>query len=220
MSNNIINFSRSLNTVNSKPAAQVLPHHVPGASNGLNNKFPQIPPHSTSDGRRKKDAKSRSIEPNIQEMPGETGGHSYRVQIRKSASGQSFSFTRTFSKLSMARKWKKRKLAEIEFDGVEMVAKNGDTVADAITARLAVYKYLGRSARQQLNWLKASDFGKQKLSDLSLIALTDLANDMLNDERQPQTVAGYPTVIGHERFSELIEKAKEENGVTRKLVLC
>lgn len=76
-----------------------------------------------------------------------------------------------------------------------MVAKNGDTVADAITSRLAVHKHLGRSAKQQLNWLKTSDFGKQKLSDLSLSALTDLADDMLNDERQPQTVAGYLTIL-------------------------
>ena len=216
MSNNIINFPRSANTVNSKPVAPKLPDQVPKTTNGLNNQSSHSETRGTSDGRRKKGRKSRSIEPNIQEIPGEAEGHSYRVQIRKSVGGQSFSFTKTFSKLSMARKWKKRKLAEIEIGGVEIVAKNGDTVADAITSRLAVHKHLGRSAKQQLNWLKASDFGKLKLSDLSLTALTDFADDMLNDERQPQTVAGYLTILvktlhwaSQRRFSVPIAPLKE-----------
>ncbi|MEY8839550.1 site-specific integrase, partial [Cribrihabitans sp. XS_ASV171] len=96
------------------------------------------------------------------------GRPSYRVQIRKSVAGKSISFTKTFSKLTMARKWKKRKLAEIEIDGVQALLRSEDTVADAITARLATHKSLGRSAKQQLNWLKASGFGKTKLAELSL----------------------------------------------------
>jgi hypothetical protein len=155
------------------------------------------PPKGGFDGRRKKGAKSRSVEPNIQEIPGANGGSSYRVQIRKSVGGQSLSVTKTFSTLSMAKKWKKRKLAEIEIDGVQAVSRGGDTVADAISARLAVHKSLGRSARQQLGWLKASEFGKRKLSELSLEALTDLADEMLAEERQPQTVAGYLTILVH-----------------------
>ena len=83
-------------------------------------------------------------------------------------------------------KWKKRKLAEIELDGAQAVSRCGDTVADAITARLATHKSLGRSAKQQLGWLKKSEFGKKKLSELSLEALTDFADDMLEEERQPQ----------------------------------
>ena len=150
---------------------------------------------ASMDGRRKKQGKSRSVEPNIQELPGENGKLSYRVQIRKFVSGRSISFTKTFSKLAMARKWKKRKLAEIEIDGVETVSRNGDTVADAITARLAVHKNLGRSAQHQLGWVKKSDFGKKKLADLSLESLTDLAEDMLAEDRQPQTVAGYLTIL-------------------------
>lgn len=148
-----------------------------------------------SDGRRMNNPKSRSVEPNIQEMPGENGGCSYRVQIRKTVQGESVSFTKTFTKLAMAKKWKNRKLAEIEVHGVQTVSRKGDTVADAITARLAKHKHLGRSARQQLDWLKKSDFGKRKLTELSLESLTDLADDMLAEERQPQTVAGYLTIL-------------------------
>lgn len=95
----------------------------------------------------------------------------------------------------MATKWKMRKLAEIEPEGVEIVSRNGDTVADAITARLATHKNLGRSAKQQLGWVKESEFGKKKLSELSLESLTDLADDMLGAERQPQTVSGYLTTL-------------------------
>ncbi|SNT74293.1 tyrosine-type recombinase/integrase [Paracoccus seriniphilus] len=157
--------------------------------------LPRRASNARSDGRRMHNPKSRSVEPNIQEIPGENGGCSYRVQIRKSVQGESVSFTKTFSKLAMARKWKKRKLAEIEIDGVQTVSKKGDTVAAAITARLAKHKHLGRSARQQLDWLKNSDFGKKKLTELSLESLTDLADDMLAEERQPQTVAGYLAIL-------------------------
>lgn len=160
-----------------------------------NKPLPDSGSHAPADRRRKKDGKSRSVEPNIQEIRGENGKLSYRVQIRKFVAGRSISFTKTFSKLTMARKWKKRKVAEIEIDGVEVVSRNGDTVADAITARLATHKSLGRSAKQQLGWVKASGFGKKRLSALSLDDLTDLADEMLGEERQPQTVAGYLTIL-------------------------
>ncbi|MCR9150424.1 MAG: site-specific integrase [Rhodobacteraceae bacterium] len=149
------------------------------------------------DGRRRKNGKSRSVEPNIQEIPGENGKASFRVQLRKSARGKTLNLTKTFSTLPMARKWKKRKLAEIEIGSIQTVERSGATVAEAINARLAIHKNLGRSAKQQLSWLKDSKFGKTKLSDLSLDALTNLADDMLAEERQAQTVAGYLTILVH-----------------------
>ena len=158
-------------------------------------KSPPDKPQAQFDGRRKKDGKSRSVEPNIQVIGGENGKCSYRVQIRKTVAGKSISFTKTFTQLRMARKWKKRKLAEIEIDGCGALTRSEDNVADAIKARLAIHKSLGRSAKQQLGWLKASEFGKKKLADLSLEALTDLADDMLKEERLPQTVAGYLTIL-------------------------
>ncbi|PZX13805.1 hypothetical protein LX81_03140 [Palleronia aestuarii] len=109
--------------------------------------------------------------------------------------GKTFSFTKTFSKLAMARKWKKRKLAEIEIDGVQTLSRSGDTVADAISGRLATHASLGRSAKQQLEWLRASDFGKMKLTELRVRDLTNLADEMLGEERQPQTVAGYLSIL-------------------------
>jgi integrase len=165
-----------------KVANKTTPHHERGAE-------------APMDHRRKEDGKSHSVEPNIQEIRGKSNKLSYRVQIRKFVSGRSISFTKTFSKLATARKWKKRKLAEIEIDGVQSVTRNGDTVADAIVARLATHKNLGRSAKQQLGWLQKSEFGKKKLADLSLVCLTDLADEMLAEDRQPQTVAGYLTIL-------------------------
>ena len=201
MSSNIINFPRSIKAASSKANPKVPPHHIDEIAETHDITPPRRDTRSTpdrrssSDSRRKKGSKSRSVEPNIQEIPGENGRVSYRVQIRKLVQGKSISFTKTFRTLPMARKWKKRKLAEIEIDGVDVVARNGDTVADAITTRLAVHKHLGRSAKQQLNWLKESEFGKRKLCDLTMSALTDLADDMLGAERQPQTVAGYLTIL-------------------------
>lgn len=195
MSHNIITFPRS-------PLPSDLEALPQGSDLGSNYSTGEREPqpkrsrtHNASDGRRKKGAKSRSVEPNIQEIPGVNGGCSYRVQIRKSAGGEHLNLTETFSTLSLARKWKKRKLAEIEINGIDPVSKSGDTIAHAIAARLTVHKHLGRSAKQQLNWLKESQFAKTKLTDLSMSDLTNLADDMLNDERQPQTVAGYLTIL-------------------------
>ena len=193
MSVNIINFpdprtSKGPATLDGGQASDAL---------GENNNKPRAEstPVAPTDGRRKKQGRSRSIEPNIQGIPGGNGTLSYRVQIRKFVSGKSISFTKTFSTLAMARKWKKRKLAEIEIDGLEAVSRNGETVGDAITARLAVHKSLGRSAKQQLGWVKGHAFGKKKLNELTLKSLTDLADEMLAEERQPQTVAGYLTIL-------------------------
>lgn len=147
------------------------------------------------DGRRKKDALSRSIEPNIQEIRGKNGTASYRVQIRKSVNGKAVSFTRTFSSLKFAKKWKLKKLAEIELQGVDFVAKSDKKVSDAIDARIATHRSLGRSAIQQLTWVKESYFGNKKLCDLTMEDLLDLADFMLAEERLPQTVAGYLTIL-------------------------
>jgi integrase len=109
--------------------------------------------------------------------------------------GNTYSFTKTFANLAMARKWKKKKLAEIEINGVQALSCAEDTVADAIKARLAKQTNLGRSAKQQLDWLAASAFGKKKLTELTVEAVLDLADEMLADERLPQTVAGYLSLL-------------------------
>ena len=161
------------------------PCETSGVVHGRKARSPRSDAQAKTDGRRRAEGKSSSVEPNITELLSESGKRSYRVQIRKTVAGASRSFTKTFSTLAMARKWKNRKLAEFEVNGVEVVAKSGDTVADAITARLAAHKHLGRSAKQHLNWIKASPFGTRKLSDLSLKSFTDLADEMLNGERLP-----------------------------------
>jgi hypothetical protein len=59
-------------------------------------------------------AKSQKSEPNITPLKTQGGETRYRVQIRVRADGKQFSFTKTFSALKTARKWRNRKLAEIE----------------------------------------------------------------------------------------------------------
>jgi len=153
------------------------------------------PDNQAEDGRRKKDARSRSVEPNIQEIRGKNGTASYRVQIRKTVDGKAISITETFSSLKFAKRWKVKKLAEIELQGVDFVAKSDKTVSDAIIARLAAHQSLGRSAIQQLTWIKESYFGNKKVCDLTMEVLLELADFMLAEERLPQTVAGYLTIL-------------------------
>jgi integrase len=191
---NIIKFPGAPITVCSAPAPAPTPKPVAIAARA-DKTHKKSSAERGLDGRRRKDAKSRSVEPNIQEIPGENGGHSFRVQIRKSVDGKTYSFTKTFANLAMARKWKKKRLAEIEIIGVQALSCAGDTVADAIKARLAKQTNLGRSAKQQLDWLAASAFGKKKLTEITVDAVLGLADEMLADERLPQTVAGYLSLL-------------------------
>ncbi|MEJ1997582.1 MAG: hypothetical protein P8X76_05375 [Maritimibacter sp.] len=106
MSSNVIQFPRPLNLVKTETVAQALSAHAdaqhetqPAQTATSDASCTQRRP----DGRRKKIAKSRSIEPNIQEIPGKNGDISYRVQIRKFANGKSYSFTKTLTILRMAK---------------------------------------------------------------------------------------------------------------------
>ena len=189
MSDNIIQFKRNCSPAQTAPES---PRQRPLPKT-------RVTTHEGDDRDRrcKTGAKSRSIEPNITQISGNEGKSSFRVKLRKSLGGVQQSFTGTFSTLSVARKWKKRKLAEFELHGVQIVARSGDTVADAIDARLAAHQHLGRSAKQQLNWIKKSALGQHKLGALSIQDLLKLADEMLVEDRAPQTVAGYLTILVH-----------------------
>lgn len=102
------------------PATPSQPQEDNGDTRDMGHKKPPPDkPQAQFDGRRKKDVKFRSVEPNFQVIGGENGRCSYRVQIRDTVAGKSISFTKTITQLPMARKWKKRKLAKIEIDGLE-----------------------------------------------------------------------------------------------------
>lgn len=123
-----------------------------------------------------------------------TGGRvKFRVQIRRTVNGKSRSLCETFRHLANAKKWRDKKLAEIELYGFPMQIVTETTIADVIADRLKRGKKLGKSALQNVEYIRDHEFGKTKVSLLTQQQLYDFAEKLLDGDRTPQTVAGYMT---------------------------
>ncbi len=123
-----------------------------------------------------------------------TGGRvTYRVQIRRTVNGKSRSLCETFQHLANAKKWRNKKLAEIELHGFPLQIVTDTTIADVIADRLKRGKKLGKSALQNVKYIRDHEFGKTKVSLLTQKQLYDFAEMLLDGDRTPQTVAGYMT---------------------------
>jgi integrase len=165
--------------------------------------LPQPMPRPATAAPKKK-AKSAESEPKQKKEPNTTtihnsdGTKSYRVQIRGRVNGKLNSLCRTFSSLTIARAWRKRTIAEIELNGFPAPEVEADvkSVADILKARLDKDKKIERSARQYLRYLSEHPFWLAKrCSDLSVSDLVDFAEAMVAEDREPQTVAGYMSLL-------------------------
>jgi hypothetical protein len=165
--------------------------------------LPQPMPRPAATAPQKK-AKSAGSEPKQKKEPNTTtihnsdGTKSYRVQIRGSVNGKLNSLCRTFSSLTIARAWRKRTIAEIELNGFPVPEVEADVqcVADILKARLDKDKKIECSARQYLRYLSKHPIWQAKrCSDLSVSDLVDFAEAMVAEDREPQTVAGYMSLL-------------------------
>ena len=142
---------------------------------------------------RKTKAVKNFSEPNITRRVSSDGAVSYMVQIRRRVEGKQHSLSKTFRHLPNAKKWRNKKLLEIEVSGfpIQIIAET--TISDVIKDRLERGKSLGRSAVQNLNFICEHEFGQTKVAALTQQQLDDFADVMLAGDRLPQTVAGYMT---------------------------
>lgn len=132
-------------------------------------------------------------ERNITRIYATDGSATYRLQIRRTVNGKSRSLCQTFRQLKNAKKWRDKKLAEIELLGFPMQIASDTTVADVIADRLKRGKKLGKSALQNIEYIRNHEFGRTKVSLLTQQQLYDFAENLLSGDRTPQTVAGYMT---------------------------
>ena len=162
------------------------------------------PKSSTATAAPKKKAKSsepnpeKKKEPNTTTVHNSDGTKSYRVQIRGRVNGKLNSLCRTFTSLTIARAWRKRTIAEIELNGfpVTEVEANVQSVADIMKTRLKKDKKIESSARQYLRYLSEHPTWQAKrCSDLLVSDLVDFAEGMVAEDREPQTVAGYMSLL-------------------------
>ena len=130
-------------------------------------------------------------EPNINRRVSKTGQFTYTVQIRRRVVGKQHSLTRTFKHLQNAKTWRNKRLKEIDRDGFPLQIVSETTISDVIIERLTRGKAVGRSATQNLKYIRDSEFGDTKVATLTQDHLYDFADLLLAGERSPQTVAGY-----------------------------
>ncbi|MFC0341313.1 tyrosine-type recombinase/integrase [Paracoccus niistensis] len=141
---------------------------------------------------------TKKKEPNTTVIQNSDGTTSYRVQIRGRVHGKQHSLCRTFSTLTLARAWRKRTTAEIELNGFPApeTEQAAPTVADIIHARLDKDKKIERSAKQYLRYLSKHPLWiSKRCSDLTVADLVDFAELMVSEDREPQTVAGYMSLL-------------------------
>ncbi|GAA3874521.1 site-specific integrase [Celeribacter arenosi] len=130
-------------------------------------------------------------EPNMTRRISKSGCVTYMVQIRRRVNGKQYSLSKTFRHLGNAKKLRNKRLLEIEVDGFPIQIVTETTIADVIQDRLTRGKQVGRSAIQNLKFIRDSEFGDTKVSTLTQAQLYDFSDLLLAGERSPQTVAGY-----------------------------
>lgn len=162
----------------------------------------QVPRNTTAAPKKKARSTNSSPkekkEPNTTTIQNSDGTKSYRVQIRGRVCGKPHSLCRTFSSLTIARAWRKRTVAEIELNGFPVPEPESDvrSVANILNTRLEKDKKIERSARQYLRYLSEHTIWQSKrCSDLTVSDLVDFAESMVAEGREPQTVAGYMSLL-------------------------
>jgi hypothetical protein len=116
----------------------------------------QVKPQKTPKNKSEK----KCTEPNITRIVAKNGAVSFRVQIRRTEAGKKYSETKTFTHLPNAKKWRNQILAEIDKNGVPLTNEVDHTIADVIAKRFESPKALGRSARQNLEFIRNHEFGQ------------------------------------------------------------
>lgn len=155
--------------------------------------LPHVDKAAGEDHRRrpaKSGTRTEKKEPNITAIVGRDGKKTYRVQIRRRIDGADHSMCHTFSSMKVAKTWRDKKLAESALFGFPVKIRATGTVADVIDRRLEKQQSLGRSTRATLRGIKKHSFGE---TPLTAKALYDFADQLLDEERGPATVAQYMT---------------------------
>lgn len=178
-----------------KPAFETIPEpELPLAATYLEKATPQAQPELKKAKAKRKTVVDEDVtfdEPNITRRISKSGHVTYMVQIRRRVEGKQYSLSNTFGHLRNAKNWRNKRLLEIEVDGFPIQVISETTIADVIRDRLARGKQVGRSAKQNLEFIRESEFGDTKVSTLTQKQLYDFADLLLAGERSPQTVAGY-----------------------------
>lgn len=137
-------------------------------------------------------------QPNTTTIHNSDGTKSYRVQIRGRINGKQHSLCRTFTSPTIARAWRKQTNAQIELNGFPIPKANAatETIATILKSRLAKDMKIQRSAKQYLKYLSEhTTWLSKQCSELTVSDIVNFAEDMVSEGREPQTVAGYMSLL-------------------------
>lgn len=127
-----------------------------------------------------------------------TGKTTYTAQVRFKRSGKTvYSESQTFERERTAKSWLARRRHELEQPGaLEKQLAPGGTLAEAIDAYTADAGTIGKTKSQVLRAIKEYDIAKKPMSEIRSHDVVELARQLGDGDRKPQTVQNYLSHLG------------------------
>jgi len=126
------------------------------------------------------------------------GSVTYTAQVRFKRGGKTvYQETQTFERERVAKAWLARRRHELEQPGaLEKKLAPGGTLSEAIDAYTADAGAIGKTKAQVLRALKEYDIAKMRMSEIRSHDVVELARQLGDGDRQPQTVQNYLSHLG------------------------
>lgn len=126
------------------------------------------------------------------------GKTTYTAQVRFKRGGKTvYSESQTFERERIAHAWLARRRHELEQPGaLEKMLAPGGTLAEAIDAYTQDAGAIGKTKAQVLRALKGYDIAKKPMSEIRSHDIVELARQLGDGDRQPQTVQNYLSHLG------------------------
>ena len=130
---------------------------------------------------------------NIEKRPGVNGISKYRCTIRVKEKGKVlYRETRTFTKSQAASAWGKKRVSDLELDGIPTERDDMPTITELVSMCFKddlINENIGRSKRYGLKLLADCDIGKRQPQDIETTDIIQHCKDRTGSGTSPSTVA-------------------------------
>lgn len=126
------------------------------------------------------------------------GSHTYTAQLRIKRGGVVvFSEARNFEREAMAKGWLLKRKYEMSLPGaLDKTKTTKGTLSDAIDKYIADAAEIGKTKAQVLRTIKTYEIAEKQMSEITSKHVVDLARELKDGGRKPQTVQNYLSHLG------------------------
>lgn len=126
------------------------------------------------------------------------GSHTYTAQLRIKRGGVVvFSEARNFERKPMAEGWLAKRRYEMSLPGaLDKTKTTKGTLSDAIDKYIADAADIGKTKAQVLRAIKSHEIAEKQMSEITSKHVVDLARELRDGGRKPQTVQNYLSHLG------------------------